>query len=121
LIALSQDLEETGYTKDIGLISGYGDLDIAGSPEEVGTVVLVKFRRQKFGTYTTSGEDHIPGYVLIADLIIVDRSIPAIIYRRTFRGKRPEEFVDIRAGTDEIVGEDPREAISEFLEKLPRK
>lgn len=118
VIALSRDQEDKEYTQDSGLISGS---DLASSPEEVGTVILVKNHKQKFGTYTTTSSGNIPGYVLLADVVIVDRSIGAVIYRKTFRGDRPEDLVNITRGASEVTGSDPRDKISEFLEKLPHK
>jgi len=118
-IALSMEQEEKEYSLDSGLISGT-DM-VAESPEEVGTVVLVKTRKQKYGTYTTTSSGNIPGYVIVADLVIVDRGLGAVIYRKTFRGDKPEDYVTITRGASEITGSDPRDKVSEFLEKLPRK
>jgi hypothetical protein len=117
-IALTKDAEEKEYRQDYSLL----DNDVrAESPEDVGTVVLVTYRRQKFGTYTTTGYDHLPGYVMVGELTIVDRSIPAVIYRKTFRGERPGENVDISMSQTEIVGTEPTDKISEFLSKLRRR
>jgi hypothetical protein len=118
-IALSMDQEEKEYSLDSGLISG-SDV-VAESPEEVGTVFLVKTRKQRYGTYTTTSSGNIPGYVIVADLVIVDRGLGAVIYRKTFRGERPEDYVTITRYASEVVGSDPRDKVSEFLEKLPRK
>lgn len=119
-IALSKDAEDKEYTLNGGLLSEAVTV-VAESPEEVVTVVLVTFRKQKFGTYTTTGFDHIPGYIRLADLTIVDRSIPAVIYKKTFRGERPQEFVDISRYASEIVGTNPSNQVSEFLGKLPHR
>jgi len=119
-IALSKDTEDKEYSLDGGLLSEATTV-VAESPEEVGTVVLVTRRRQKFATYTITGSDHIPAYILFADLTIVDRSIPAVIYKKTFRGERPEEVVDVSRYETEIVGTDPSNKISEFLGKLPHR
>ena len=121
VIALSKDQEDTEYRMNNGLVGGDSNDAVARSPEEVGTVVLVKYRRQKFATYTTTSSGNIPGYVMLADLVIVDRTIGAVIYRKTFRGERPEEYVSITRGASEVVGNDPTDKISEFLEKLPHK
>ena len=116
-IALSKDQEDKEYSLDSRLINS-GE---AESPEEVGTVVLVKNHQQKIGTYVTDSGRRIPGFVIVADLVIVDRSLGAVIYRKTFRGDRPEIEVTISPGASEVTGSDPRDKISEFLEKLPRK
>lgn len=119
-IALSKDTEDKEYSLDRGLLSEATTV-VAESPEEVGTVVLVTTRKQKFATYTITGSDHIPAYIMIADLTIVDRSIPAVIYKKTFRGERPAEVVDVSRNETEIVGTDPTDKISEFLGKLPHR
>src|SRR6185503_4813220 len=115
-----KDADQKEYTLDRSLLSEATTV-IAESPEEVGTVVLVTTRRQKFATYTITGSDHIPAYILFADLTIVDRSIPAVIYKKTFKGERPEEVVDVSRYETEIVGTDPTYKISEFLAKLPHR
>jgi hypothetical protein len=119
-IALSKDSEDKEYSLDSGVLSEATTV-VAESPEEVGTIVLVTHRRQKFATYTITGSDHIPAYILFADLTIVDRSIPAVIYKKTFRGERPEEVVDVSRYETEIVGTNPSYKISEFLGKLPHR
>jgi len=119
-VALSKDADQKEYTLDRSLLSEATTV-IAESPEEVGTVVLVTTRRQRFATYTITGSDHIPAYILFADLTIVDRSIPAVIYKKTFKGERPEEVVDVSRYETEIVGTDPTYKISEFLAKLPHR
>ena len=119
-VALSKDNENKEYSLDRVLL-GEATTVVAESPEEVGTVVLVTHRRQKFATYTITGADHIPAYILLADLTIVDRSIPAVIYKKTFRGERPQEVVDVSRFQTEIVGSNPTNKISEFLGKLPHR
>jgi hypothetical protein len=117
-IAISKDQEEEEYGLDRSVLSG---TDEAESPEEVGTVILIKNHKQKFGTYTTTSSGTIPGYVLLADVVIVDRSLGAVIFRKTFRGDRPGDLVNITRGASEVTGSGPDDKIREFLEKLPHK
>ena len=116
-IGLSKDPEDKEFELDRSLLD---DNLTAESPEEVGTVVLVTYRKQKFGTYITDNSERLPGYVMLADLIIVDRSIPAMIYKKTFRGGRPEDLVDLSRYETEVVGDSPSDKVTEFLGKLPR-
>lgn len=99
--------------------------DPVPSPETV-TVALVVYRRQSAGTYTAvNGNASLPAYRVNAELTLIDRTIPAIIHRRTFRGEEPgraatgeDRYASARPGQTEILGERPD--VLGYVQSLPR-
>ena len=99
----------------------------ARSVAEVGTVALSECRKIKSGEFvktgSTSGEK-IPGYDLSCTLTLVDRSIPAVVYKKTFDSKllmiENQTSVSL-TGAKELVARTPTSEMDEFLLKLPRR
>jgi hypothetical protein len=55
--------------------------------EQVGTVVLLNYSKEKAGSYKIAdASGGVLAYREVCELILIDRSIPAVIHRKTFRG-----------------------------------
>jgi hypothetical protein len=126
---------ESSESFSLSDLSAYGNfMEIrAETPEEVGTVVLLHYKKQRAGTFVIEGQGRsVPGYVWVCDLTMIDRSIPAVIYRRTFRGAEAGTEV-AQAGSPsrrqglipqdatEVVGEEPHREVANYLISLPRR
>jgi hypothetical protein len=101
---------------------------LAKTPEEVGTVVLLDFKRNKFALYeklTVSENGKSPtvnGYFWTCEMMLIDRSIPAVIYKETFRGNKPDEMVfSNKTNADTVDGAKPDASIIYFLNSTPLK
>lgn len=101
----------------------------AGSPEEVTTVVLLNCRKVRAGTFVVYStlqtiydlnNKRIPGFTQFCDLTIIDRTIPAVIYKKTFQGKPPGTDVSLSNSDKEVLGNEPVEEIKTFLSGLNR-
>ncbi len=101
-------------------MSTYGDT-YARSPEEVQTVVLRVCQRMQKGIYRTKENPprELPAYGTDCDVTIVDRSIPAVIYKKRFEAKLRDESVATN-NTQQIEAHAGYQ-IDEFLKSLPRK
>jgi hypothetical protein len=100
----------------------------ARSIEEVQTVALIACLKIKKGDYTrTSGPkqgETIPGYDLKCDVSLSDRTIPAVIFRKTFNSELlliENETALALSGTKELVERTPYREIDAFLLGLPRR
>ncbi len=132
LIFRRKDPSESFSRHDLSAYGNFMEIS-AQTPEEVGTVALLHYRRQQAGTYTVEGQGRsVPGYVWVCDLTLIDRSIPAVIHRRTFRGSEfGTEAADLiapnrrqgQAAQDatEVVGEEPNREVASYLISLPRR
>lgn len=90
----------------------------AAAPEEVGTVALLNCQTVKKGVYKTNSGSEYPAEVEDCDLTLIDRSKPAVIYKKKFE-KEPS---DERRVTGNFVGrQSSQEDVSQFLKTLPRK
>jgi hypothetical protein len=120
LVVLSQSDERGGM--ELAPLSYLKDV-IAGSPEEVGTVILLNNRKLRAGTYQFfwTTVRNVPGYTRVSDVTIVDRSIPAVIYKKTFSGKPPGAEVSVSPETKEVFGTKPDADIQAFLSGLERR
>jgi len=100
----------------------------ARSPEEVQTVALITCRKVKRGDYEqVSGAkkgEKVPGYDMNCDLVLVDHTIPAVIYKKTFNSELLA-FEDssglAHTGEKELVARTPHREMDSFLLGLPRK
>ena len=97
---------------------------IAKKPEEVETVILEKCDEISLGSYARSnpGEkaETIPAFGWKCEITIVDKTIPAVIYRKTFQNKL-EELKIISGSGKEDRAAPPSNEIGEFLKSLPLK
>lgn len=88
---------------------------------EVGTVIIIKDKSEWIGDYVVPGHEPIPGYIVSKEVIIVDQSIPAIIYRKSFRGEKPPKEKMLKLTDVTVEGEPPDEKVRDFLNNLPTK
>jgi hypothetical protein len=89
----------------------------ATRPDEVGTIVWIKERKEKVGEYVDlSGRSEGSAYMYVWDLTLIDKSIPAIVGRATLRGSDPPETSQegFRSGTIPLTD------TIEYLESLRR-
>ena len=95
----------------------------AWSPEEVESVALVDCRRERRGTYVTeeTPSRRLPAYISICDLSLIDRTVPAIIHRRSFTSQNPGRMTSICRDTTEVVEPPPYIALDQYLLGLPRR
>ncbi len=93
----------------------------AQTPEEVQTVALTICQRTQKGTYRTDEKPprDLPAYATDCDVTLIDRSLPAVIFKRRFEAKLDERAGGI-ANTQEI-NSFPDYQIRDFLKTLPRK
>jgi hypothetical protein len=89
---------------------------------------LVEYKREPSGTYEIPEEKRtVPGYILNAEVTIIDHSIPAVIYRKTFKGEKPKSLLSdsntifVNKGAREVLGEKPIDEIEKYLNGLPSK
>ena len=127
LIILERDEPNTQFSlSPKTIISTTGSQQAPPAPETV-TVALIVYRREPFGDFKTNEGKSLPGYRLNGEVTLIDRTIPAVIHRRTFRGPDPgmgvgnnQRAEGIRAGQTEIVGKRPDLDITGYLQSLPR-
>lgn len=114
-----QDNDGSFYMYDPDL-SAYGDT-YARSPEEVQTVVLRVCQRTKKGMYRTKEypQRELPAFGTDCDVTVIDRTIPAIIYKSHFEAILKEEAVT--AGKTQSIEAHAGNQIDEFLKSLPRR
>jgi hypothetical protein len=97
---------------------------IAKKPEEVETVILEKCDEISLGSYArsiTGGKSEtIPAFGWKCEITIVDKTIPAVIFRKTFQNKL-EEFKLVSTTGKEDRTAPPSNEIGEFLKALPQK
>jgi len=119
LAIVRKDNDRSFYMYDPD-ISSYGDT-YARTPEEVQTVVLRVCQRTQKGVYRTQENPprELPAFATNCDLTIVDRTIPAVVFKRRFEAKLREESV-ATANTQQVEAHAGYE-IDEFLKSLPRK
>lgn len=93
------------------------------NPAEVGTVILLKCDEISLGNYATfggSGSQRIPVFGWKCEVTIVDRSIPAVIHRKTFQNKSEELKLITKNEKDEVREPPPYNEINEFLRSIPQ-
>lgn len=86
----------------------------AAKPEDVGTIIWLKWGENKVGSYT-DGEDAI---VNNCHVTIIDKSISAIVDERNFRGSDPPK---VKHGSGSDSGSMPTKEIVNYLQSLPKK
>ena len=99
----------------------------ARSVAEVGTIALIECRKIKSGQFVQTGSssgEKIPGYDLSCNMTLVDRSIPAVVYKKMFESKllMVENQTSVAlTGPKELVARTPTSEMDDFLLKLPRR
>jgi hypothetical protein len=131
-LAVSKEQTELGeYLKGKAVVVNVKDKEVddevfsrlpaelrAGGPDEVGTVVLLKWGRELAGVYvgkTSAGA----GYRHVCEVVVIDKGLGAIVARKVFRGSEPPS--ERRGGTDDIYGSRPVDDIVTYLAQLPRE
>ncbi len=96
--------------------------------EEVQTVALISCRKVKRADYErmsgSKKDEKIPGYDIACELVLVDRTIPAVIHKKTFNSELLafEEGSSLALnGGKELVARTPYDEMDSFLLALPRK
>ena len=90
----------------------------AAAPEEVGTVALLDCQMRQKGVYKTDDGKEYPAQVEDCELTMIDRSKPAVIFKKMFE-KTPSE--ERRAIGNSVLRQSAGEDILQFLKGLPRK
>lgn len=97
----------------------------ARSAEEAQTIALVSCRKTPSGYYSEIAGDpnkKTPSFDQVCEVILIDRSIPAVIYKKTFKSESRSVLTGQPLPNEkEIVASVPTEDIDAFLNKLPRK
>ena len=120
--------EEDGEPSVVTNPGGEFDTDKPGpdiyaeAPEHVGTLALLHYKKVEIPNvwYETTKGDTLLAFRWDCELTLIDRTIPAVVYKKTFRGKMPDEHVTVRSYEYEIVGELP-DGMWKFLEGLPQQ
>jgi hypothetical protein len=89
----------------------------ATAPEEVGTVALVDCKTLQKGAYKTSDGREFPAMVEDCELIMIDRSKPAVIFKKKFE-KTPSE--EATAYGNSMSQQSSQTDILQFLKGLPK-
>lgn len=92
----------------------------AKTPEEVETVVLQKCQPERSSLWNYGNSNRrLPLYLWNCELTIVDRTIPAVIYRKKFEGGLP---TGPTVKEDKVISDSlPRKEMYAFLAGLPHK
>jgi hypothetical protein len=93
----------------------------ARTPEEVQTVALVNCSKTQKGNYRTNENPprELPAFSTDCNLTLIDRTIPAVIFKKRFEAKLDEK-AGVTAQTKEVNSYAEHE-MSDFLKALPRK
>jgi hypothetical protein len=89
----------------------------AKSPEDAGTVVVLKWSADVVGVYP-AGDRTATALVHTCEARIIDLSLSAIVARQSFRGGDPPVSI---AGGREAYGSKPTKEIADWLVSLPRE
>jgi hypothetical protein len=93
----------------------------AQNPEEVGTVILQKCEEIPIGSYEKQfTEEKIPAYGWKCEVTIIDKTIAAVIHRKTFQSPL-RKSVPIREAAKEVREPPPSVEMKDFLNSLPQK
>lgn len=111
----STDGGETAYQR----IPELADLE-AGTPDEVGTVILKECRSTQKGVYRTAENPprEIPAIAMDCVISLIDRGSDVIYFSRMFEGKPNNEAPLSKVSTSVAMA--PEVEIKKFLTELPR-
>ncbi len=99
--------------------------DHAKSAESAKSVFKIKCREIRAGEYVFKDETKVPAFTSKCETALYDKTIPALIYRKSFENTKLDE--SIRAGRltrkvpDKVVAPVPEKAIEDFIYFLPRQ
>lgn len=95
---------------------------MAEAPEQVGTVVVLNYSKEKAASYKIEGsKGGIGGSREVCEVIVIDRSIPAVIHRETFRGPDLPPTKVVRETTSEILSPVDLNEVRNYVMNLPRR
>jgi hypothetical protein len=95
---------------------------LAQAPEQVGTVAVLNYSKEKAGSYkVVDGSGGVSAYREVCELILIDRSIPAVIHRKTFRGPEPGSATSISHYQTEVVTPVDLTELRNYILKLPSR
>lgn len=118
VFVLSRDDSKDKYTDESPYDLRSANL-LAKSPEDLGTIILLNYRKVFVGNYYTDSGKTVPGYTWRCEMTVIDNTIPAVIARRTFKGPPLEREVMINQYAYEITGDRPDSDVYEYLAGLP--
>ncbi|MEW6088625.1 MAG: hypothetical protein AB1498_10030 [bacterium] len=109
-------------TVDSQTYLGLSDVLKAEKPQEVGTVLLIEWFREKEGYYTDEKTGQVIGdaYRGFAKVSIVDWLDKVLVEERIFEGEALPEKVYV-AGTDDYKNAYPVFTVLKYLENLPKR
>lgn len=85
--------------------------------DDIGTVVWLDWGEHMTGTYTTGGG----AYYYTCQVTVIDRSIPAKVGTRSFRGSAPPSTTTSSYYGQNHYGSRPDDEIIQYLKGLPRR
>ena len=95
---------------------------LAQAPEQVVTVALLNFSKEEAGSYKiVEGSGGVSAYREVCELILIDRSIPAVIHRKTFRGPEPGSATSISHYQTEVVTPVGLADVQNYIMKIPSR
>jgi hypothetical protein len=89
----------------------------APTPEEVGTIVVLKWSSTMVGMYVSDRGNEGVASVQTCEALVIDKSIPAIVGRRRFEGGSPPLYYT--GGSRD--GPKPIQAVVDYITSLPRE
>ena len=95
---------------------------LAQTPEQVGTVVVMNYSKEQAGSYKlVEGSGSVSAYREVCELTFIDRSIPAVIHRKTFRGPEPGSATSISHYQTEVLTPVDLTEMRNYIMKLPSR
>jgi hypothetical protein len=95
---------------------------MAESPEQVETVVVLNFSKEAAATYQVEGgTGSLYGHREVCEVILIDRSIPAVTHRKTFRGPDLPPRKVVREGQPEVLSPVDLTTVRNYVMRLPRR
>ncbi len=95
---------------------------LAQTPEQVGTVVVLNYSKEKAGSYKIAdASGGVSAFREVCELILIDRSIPAVIHRKTFRGPEPLSTTSISERQAVVVTPVDLTELRNYIMKLPSR
>lgn len=88
----------------------------AKEPTEVGTIILLDWKREEVGEY----KDGSKGYVAICRLTVIDKVANYEVASKEFRGEDPPQAKS-GFGKKDVFGTFPNDAITDYIRSLPTK
>ncbi len=96
------------------------EYDLAKKPDEVGTIALLpECKEVSAGSYTV-GSNSIPATKERCELILIDRELSAVVYRKIFEGKL-ESIKTLYNAENSVTAKVERMEIVDFLDSLKSK